>query len=290
MPNEVEMSEEEQAKAKANAYRHEPIRCFDGDAKPHQPFWRMRNAVEGDPASEPELELYGYISEYSWFDDDITPKMFKEDLYKLGNSGPITIRMNSYGGDVIAASLMRTIIQDYPGKVTVRIDGIAASAATVVATAGDVVKIQDTAYYMIHDPHVMMFFAALNIEDLTRLLAEVKTVKNGIMAAYQDRTGLSNERISKLMTNETWMSAQEAVDMGFADEVIGSAKAKKAKNTAAAPAMAMVNALRNYRNVPPELLSAGEAKVEPNPENPELIKAAERLRAEVKILTKGGQK
>ena len=290
---EDELSADELALAEGRIKsRHEPIRCFEGNAKPHEPFWRMRNAVEGDPASEPEMELYGYISEFSWFDDDITPKLFKNDLYKTGNSGPITIRMNSYGGDVIAASMMRGIIQDYPGRVTVRIDGIAASAATVVATAGDVVKIQDTAYYMIHDPLFVFFLAAVNIEDMSRLLDSLKTVKSGIVAAYQDRTDLSTEKISKLMTNETWMSAQEAVDLGFADEVIGSKQNKKAKAPVEpAQNIAMVNTLRNYRNLPPDLRSLLEPHPAGNePENPELTKAAERLRAEVKILTKGGQK
>jgi ATP-dependent Clp protease protease subunit len=264
---------------------HEPLRCFEGSAKPHEPFWRFKNAADDDP-SEPEMELYGYISEYSWFDDDITPKLFKDDLYKFGNGGPITIRMNSYGGDVIAASVMRSIIQDYPGKVTVRIDGIAASAATVVATAGDLVMMQDTAYYMIHDPMVFLFMAALNIDDLGGLLDEMKSVKKGIVAAYQDRTRLSLERISKLMTNETWMSAQEAVDMGFADEIIGGKNNKKVKAISQpTPAVAMVNALRNYRNLPASLLSLLEQSApDVQPENPVSTQAAERLRAEVKIL------
>jgi ATP-dependent Clp protease protease subunit len=280
------------------AGRHEPIRCFEGAAQPHERFWRFRNAVDGDPASEPEMELYGYISEYSWFDDDITPKLFKDDLYKFGAGGPITIRMNSYGGDVIAASMMRAIIQDYPGRVTVRIDGIAASAATVVAMAGDLVKIQDTAYFMIHDPLVVFFLAALNIEDLGRLLDELKTVKGGIMGAYQDRTGLSSTRISKMMTDETWMSAQEAVDLGFADQVVGGKSKKKDKAVQPpAPAVAMINAIKNYRNVPAELMKRLQSvNVQPavmqvdNPSDGDHNQATDRLRAEVKILIRGGQK
>lgn len=249
---------------------HEPIRCFEGTARPHEPFWQLRNAVGG---AEPEMELYGYISEYSWFDDEITPKMFKDDLYRLGGGGPITVRMNSGGGDVIAASIMRTIIQDYPGRVTVRIDGLAASAATVVATAGDLVRIQDTAYYMIHDPLAVFLMAALNIEELARMTETLKSVKSGIVNAYEARTGLSRDRLGKMMTNETWLSAQESVDLGFADEVITGPDKKK--SMAADPLMknvAVVNALRGYLNVPAALRQPVNDPV------------AERLRAEVKIL------
>ena len=79
---------------------NEPIRCFEGNTQPHEPFWTWIDAAEGE---DPEMELYGYISEWSWFEDEITPQKFKDDLMKYGQGGPIKIRMNSYGGDVIAA-------------------------------------------------------------------------------------------------------------------------------------------------------------------------------------------
>jgi len=197
----------------------QPFRCFEGNAKPYEPFWRVVDA-ENTESGESEIELYGYISEYSWFEDEITPKKFKDDLYAAGNGGPITIRLNSYGGDVIAASLMNTIIRDYPGRVTVQIDGIAASAATIVAVAGDVVRIQETGYIMVHDPSVVFLMAQLDIEDLTRLANALQAIKAGIINAYESKTGLSRERLSKLMTDETWMDAQRALDLGFVDEVI----------------------------------------------------------------------
>ena len=111
-------------------------------------------------------------------------------------------------------------MRDYPGKITVQIDGIAASAATVVAVAGKKVRIQDTAYFMIHDPSVVFFMAALNIEDLTRLANSLEAVKEGIINAYEAKTGLSRARLSKLMTDETWMDAQKALDLGFVDEIV----------------------------------------------------------------------
>jgi ATP-dependent Clp protease protease subunit len=261
----------------------EPIRCFEGNTKPHEPFWRLRNADE--TGGEPEMELFGYISEYSWWEDDITPKMFKDDLYRLGNGGPITIRMNSYGGDVIAASLMRAIIQDYPGQITVQIEGMAASAATVVAIAGDQVRIRETAYFMIHDPAAVFFLASLNIEDLIRLTDTLKSVKEGIINAYQTKSGLSRERIGKMMTKETWMSAQEAVDNGFVDAIVQTAP----KNIQPPENVGLVNALRNYQNVPAAIRQRLAPDVQPNqPAQPEVQEApaVAKLRAEVKILQK----
>lgn len=228
---------------------HSPIRCFEGSARPHEPFWKLVDAVDG---GEPEIEFNGYISEFSWFDDDITPQKFKDDLYRVGKGGPVTIRMTSWGGDVIAASLLNTILRDYPGKVTVQIDGIAASAATVVAVAGDEVRMQETAFFMIHDPSFVFFMAQINLEQMERMAACLKAVKEGIINAYETKTGLSRSRLAKLMTDETWMDAQKAADLGFVDEVVrGGQKALALpKNTA------VVNALRSFTNVPQEVLDA----------------------------------
>lgn len=229
-----------------------PFRVYQGSTKPHEPFWSWRNAADPGAGSEPELELYGYISEWSWLDDDITPAMFKKDLYARGEGGPITLRLNSYGGDVIAASLINNMIRDYPGRVTVRIDGVAASAATVVAIAGDVVKMADVAYFMIHDPLAIFLFAALNIEDLDRLTQSLKAIKSGIINAYETKTGLSRSRLDKLMTDETWMDAQKAFDLGFVDEILKGEPKQIFAPPPGEPALA--NSL--FLNVPPELLSS----------------------------------
>jgi len=229
--------------------RQEPIRCFEGTAKPHEPFWKIKDVAEGE---EPEIELDGYISEYSWFEDDITPAMFKDALNEAGGGGPITIRINSYGGDVIAAARMHTIIRDYPGKVTVKIDGVAASAATVVAVAGDVVRMQETGYFMIHDPAFVFFLAQINLEDMTRMTEALKSFKEGIVNAYETKTKLPRPVLSSLMTEETWMDAQKALDLGFIDEMIrGNESVFKLPANVAA-----VNALQNFSNVPPALMQA----------------------------------
>lgn len=228
-----------------------PIRCFEGNAKPHEPFWTIINTVVDGEEVEAEIEMYGYISEYSWLDDDITPQMFKSDLAKLGNRD-IKLRINSYGGDLIAATMMHTMIRDYPGRVTVQIDGVAASAATIVAVAGDEVRIQNHGYFMIHDPSFTFFLAQLNLETMTRMVDSLQAAKEGIVNAYERKTGLSRARLSKLMTEETWMDAHKAVDLGFVDGIVEETEKKPVIPENAA----MVNAIQNYQNVPPALLQA----------------------------------
>jgi ATP-dependent Clp protease protease subunit len=153
---------------------NQPIRCFDGNAQPYQPFWTFRNAAETE-SGETELELYGPISEFLWFGDEVTPRMFKDQLYSTGKGAAVTVRLNSPGGDLIAASVMSAILKDYPGKVTVKVDGLAASAAVMVALAGDRVLIQPSAYMMIHDPAVgiMGYF---KVDDLKGLIDELKSI------------------------------------------------------------------------------------------------------------------
>jgi ATP-dependent Clp protease protease subunit len=246
---------------------NQPIRCFEGSAKPYEPFWKFTNEANADGA---ELELYGVISEYSWMGDEISPKKFKDDLYSFGKGGPITLKINSPGGDVIAASVMRSIMYEYPGEITTRIDGMAASAAVIVAMSGKKVHIMDSAYMMIHDPSVTVLFASLDIEMLGALRDDLKSIKAGIVQTYASKTGLSEDKLSKMMADETWMSAREAVDLRFADEVItgGQKPANKFSN------VAFVNALQNYVNVPQALLQRAESvEAEPGPETSDQVEA-----------------
>lgn len=225
-----------------------PIRCFQGNAQPHEPFWKWVN-VEG---GMPEMEVDGVISEYSWFEDEITPQKFKDDLYRNGNGGPVLMKINSPGGDVIAAAKMRAIMTDYPGEITVRVQGMAASAAVIVAISGKQVQMTDASYMMIHDPAVVVFLAALNIETLGKLRDDLKSIKDGIVPAYAAKTGMSDEKIARMMTNETWMSAREAKDYGFIDEILtGGQQPAKSQLTN----VAYVNVLQSYGNVPPGLLN-----------------------------------
>lgn len=177
-------------------------------------FWKFSNSVD-DPEVR-VLELNGDIAEKGWYDDDITPEEFRAEL--MQSSGDITVLINSNGGDCVAASRMYAMLRDYPGKVTVRIDGMAASAASVVAMAGETVQMAPTALMMIHDPITGLWG---NRKDFECAIAMLDEVKESILNAYVIKTGLDRKVLAKMMEAQTNMSAKKAVELGFADEVTG---------------------------------------------------------------------
>lgn len=180
-------------------------------------FWRWKN--QASEQEERVLELYGTIAEESWFDDDVTPMMFKNELFS--GKGPITIWINSPGGDCIAASQIYAMLMDYPDEVTVKIDGIAASAASVIAMAGTKVLMAPTALMMIHNPATITMG---DHEDMKRAIEMLNEVKESIINAYEIKTGVSRVKLSHLMDAETWMNANKAIELGFADEVLRDEK------------------------------------------------------------------
>lgn len=173
-------------------------------------FWNWVKNEEGRT-----LYFDGYIAQDSWFDDDITPKQFKFEL--TASEGDITVWLNSPGGDVFAASQIYNMIKEYKGKVTVKIDGIAASAASVIAMAGNEILMSPVAMMMIHNPATVIFGEASDLQSGIDMLSEVK---ESIVNAYEQKTGLTRNKISKMMDAETWFSANKAVELGFADKVL----------------------------------------------------------------------
>ena len=165
------------------------------------------------------LELYGTIAEESWFDDDVTPKMFKEELN--AGEGDITVWINSPGGDCVAASQIYSMLMDYKGNVTIKVDGIAASAASVIAMAGTKVLMAPTALMMIHNPATMAFG---DHEDMQKAIEMLDEVKESIINAYELKTGQSRAKLSHLMDAETWMNANKAIELGFADDILTDEK------------------------------------------------------------------
>ncbi|MCK9341671.1 MAG: Clp protease ClpP, partial [Synergistaceae bacterium] len=180
-------------------------------------FWRWKN--QASEQEERVLELYGTIAEESWFDDDVTPQMFRNELFS--GKGPITLWINSPGGDCIAASQIYTMLMDYPDEVTVKIDGIAASAASVIAMAGTKVLMAPTALMMIHNPATITMG---DHEDMKRAIEMLDEVKESIINAYEIKTGVSRIKLSHLMDAETWMNANKAIELGFADDVLKDEK------------------------------------------------------------------
>lgn len=177
-------------------------------------FWNWANSESETP--ERILTLNGTIAEESWFDDEVTPELFKAELNN-GN-GDVTVWINSPGGDCFAAAQIYNALKDYSGKVTVKIDGIAASAASVIAMAGDEVMMSPVSMMMIHNPATV---AAGDHNDMKKAITMLSEVKESIINAYELKTGLPRSRISKLMEDETFMNAGKAVELGFADSVFG---------------------------------------------------------------------
>ena len=211
-------------------------------------FWNWRdrkvlNETAGEEITERVLELYGTIAEESWFDDAVTPEMFRQELF--AGSGPVTIWINSPGGDCIAASQIYTMLMDYKGDVTVKIDGIAASAASVIAMAGTKVLMSPTGMLMIHNPATIAFGDHVDMQKAIEMLAEVK---ESIINAYEIKTSLPRKQLSRMMDDTTWMNAKKAQELGFIDGILEDAKRNAADISAYAFSassveMALVNKL-----------------------------------------------
>ena len=174
----------------------------------------MKNQNE-EEVTERILFLNGTIAEESWFDDDVTPQLFKDELNE--GTGNITVWINSPGGDCIAAAQIYNMLMDYKGDVTIKIDGIAASAASVIAMAGTKVLMSPVSMLMIHNPMTIAFG---NAGEMEKAIAMLDEVKESIINAYEIKTGMSRAKLSHLMDAETWMDANKAVELGFADNII----------------------------------------------------------------------
>lgn len=175
-------------------------------------FW---NWVRDETTEERTLYLNGVISDETWWGDEVTPKLFKDEL--LAGSGNVTVWINSPGGDVFAAAQIYNMLMDYTGKITVKIDGLAASAASVIAMAGGDVYMSPVSMLMIHNPSTI---AIGDSEEMLRAKALLDEIKESIINAYELKSGLSRAKLAHLMDAETWMNANKAIELGFADKVL----------------------------------------------------------------------
>lgn len=175
-------------------------------------FWKW---MKNEAGAERDLYLDGAIAQDSWFKDDVTPAAFQAELKQ--HTGDVTVWINSPGGDVFAAAQIYTMLRNHAGKVTVKIHGIAASAASVVAMAGDTTLISPVGMLMIHNPSTM---AAGEKKDMEQAIAVLEEVKESILNAYVTKTGLSRNRLAKMMDAETWLNANEAKRLGFVDGIL----------------------------------------------------------------------
>jgi len=175
-------------------------------------FWNFK--ARGDDTGE--LMLYGDISSSSWYGDEVTPKDFKKDLDALGSIKNLNIYINSGGGDVFAGQAIYSMLKRHEASKTVYIDGLAASIASVIAMAGDKIIMPKNAMLMIHNAWTIM---AGNANNFRKMADDMDKIDESIQAVYVDKTGISQEEIAELMDKETWLTADDALSRGFADEI-----------------------------------------------------------------------
>mgnify|MGYP000018022677 CR=1 FL=1 len=237
-------------------------------------FW---NWIKDEDSGGRTLQLKGVISDETWYGDEVTPGIFRDELNS--GEGDITVWIDSPGGDCFAAAQIYNMLKEYKGKVHVHIDSLAASAASVIAMAGDTVEISPVAMMMIHNPVTLSFGNAADMQKAIDMLNEVKA---SIMNAYELKTGLSRNKISKLMDEETWFNAKKAVELGFADSILYSGGEEEEKEDTVEAQMfsrvsvtnSLVNKLKAQFGVPkakeptkdPEPVPAPEPEPKKEPE------------------------
>jgi len=177
-------------------------------------FWQFRAAADDPKVGE--LLLYGEISDFTWWGDEVTPRQFREDMEALGDIDELRIYTNSPGGDVFAGQAILSMLKRHSAHKVVYVDGLAASAASIVAMAGDVIRMPRNAMMMIHNVWTVV---AGDANDLREVADALDRITESVVAAYKEKTGLDDEEIRRMMDVETWMTAEEAVEKGFADEI-----------------------------------------------------------------------
>lgn len=244
-------------------------------------FWNWKTRTVSNQETQEHIQertlfLNGTIAEESWFDDDVTPQLFKDEL--RSGSGNITVWINSPGGDCVAAAQIYNMLMDYKGDVTVKIDGIAASAASVIAMAGTKVLVSPVSMLMIHNPMTAAFG---NSGEMQKAIEMLGSVKDSIINAYEIKTGLSRAKLSHLMDAETWMDANKAVELGFADGIMQRNSESEEVPT---PAVSMLYSKANVVNSLMEKIAA-KCAIEPKPAVPERTgRSVDELRAKLNTI------
>lgn len=189
-------------------------------------FWEIR-AAGGKSA---ELNLYGPISSKSWYGDEVTPKQLTSDLKALGDISSITVRINSGGGDVFAGIAIYNILKSHKAKVATRVEGLAASAASIIAMAGDEILMPTGSMMMVHNPST---YAGGQAKDFREVANMLDKVRENLIDIYVEKTGLSRSTIGKQLDDETWLSADEAVTHGYATKTLNEQIAASIYNNTA---------------------------------------------------------
>lgn len=236
----------------------------DKDKKQKRKFWSFKAKDE----KTGELTLYGEISDVSWWGDEVTPKQFKEDLDALGDIDILNVYINSPGGDVFAGQTIYSILKRHKAQVNVYIDGVAASIASLIAMAGDRVIMPANAMMMIHNPWM---FAVGDSQYFRKVADDLDKIRESMIVAYESKSALTVDEIKEIMDAETWLSAEDCLEYGLADEI------EDAKEAAACIDNKY---FAYYRNVPEQY----KEQIERPPEQDEGVRSSEKDLIRQKLL------
>jgi len=204
----------------------------------------VRAAVEGD--EDRTISIYDVIGYDYWTGEGVTAKRIAGALRGMG-SGPVTVNVNSPGGDMFEGLAIYNLLREHDGEVTVKVLSLAASAASIIAMAGDTVQIARAGFLMIHNAWVM---AIGNRNDLIEVAATLQPFDDAMASIYAARTGQDIKAMAKLMDAETWIGGQAAIDDGFADEFLPSDQVKKGEGKASASAVRRIEAALRSSGMP----------------------------------------
>lgn len=203
--------------------------------------WNAGVKAAAESEHDRTISVYDAIGYDYWTGEGVTAKRIAGALRAMG-SGPVTVNVNSPGGDMFEGLAIYNLLREHQGEVTIKVLGLAASAASIIAMAGDKVQIARAGFLMIHNAWVM---AIGNRNDLEDVAATLKPFDDAMASIYAARTGADQAAMAKLMDRETWIGGQSAVDDGFADELLASDQIEKgAGKTSASSARRIEAALR----------------------------------------------
>lgn len=201
--------------------------------------------------------LYGDISSYSWWGDEITPDIFNKELKEIGAVKTLVVRINSGGGDVFAANAIYTRLKELSENgtdVNIKIDGWAGSAATIISCAGTTAEIPGNGVYMIHNPKtgVLGYYEA---SELVKMAEELEVIKQSIVNCYKLKTGKGDEEIKQLMDSSTWYTGEQAVTEGFCDNLMFGNAETEVENAEKVIVNHVSMSLDDFESVPESLLN-----------------------------------
>lgn len=180
-------------------------------------FYSLEKASD----TEANLYIYGDIVTYRWDDEEVSANSLKNELEELGDVSKINVHINSSGGSTFQGLAIHNLLKQNKAQINVYVDGIAASSASIIAMAGDKVYMPRTSLMMIHNCWTL---AIGNAEELRKTADDMDKIAEAYKSAYMSKVNITREKLEELLANETYLTAEECVEMGFADDILEDEK------------------------------------------------------------------